>query len=183
MKLLICRRIFTAFLLLLLFSTTKAQNENHTDFITRANFIFANLEKNKVPNGLLLDYAMELADLRNYNGILTDTNRVNAGILRDLYATVAMSAIHSNAGSFYGVDYRDSIWDEQRQPGIVTLSGLFYNYSRFTDDAITNNKLTANADQLYDRYIGGVWQNSYQTETVFAMSPAYILTEKNETIS
>lgn len=131
MKQIIFRRIALWLICCTILNTAYSQDETHTAFITRANFIFANLEKNRVPRGLLLDYAMELADLKNYNGIITDTNKVNPGILRDLYATVAMSAIHSNAGSFYGVDYRDSIWDLQRQPGIITLSGLYYNYARF----------------------------------------------------
>ncbi|MGC8751861.1 hypothetical protein, partial [Hydrotalea sp.] len=31
--------------------------------------------------------------------------------------------------------------------------------------------ITVSNDQLYDRYVNGIWQNPYQTETVFAMSP------------
>jgi hypothetical protein len=78
-----------------------AQDEINTEFIDRMNYIFGPLEKNRVPNGLLLDYSMEFTDLKNYNGILTDTNKVSAGILRDIYSTVFMSAIHNNAGGFY----------------------------------------------------------------------------------
>jgi hypothetical protein len=124
-----------------------------------------------VPNGLLLDYAMEFADQKNYNGVLTDSNKVSAGILRDIYTTVFMSAIHTNAGGFYSPDYVDSIWGLQRQPGIITLSGVYYNYSRFRDDAVSSNLITVTNGQIYDRYVNGVWQNPYQTETVFAMSP------------
>ena len=78
-----------------------AQNEINSEFINRMNYVFSPLEKNRVPNGLLLDYAMEFADLKSYNGVLTDSNKVNAGLLKDMYATVAMSAIHTNAGGFY----------------------------------------------------------------------------------
>lgn len=81
-----------------------AQDEINTDFINRMNYVFAPLEKDRVPNGLLLDYAMEFADLKSYNGVLTDSNEVNAGLLGDIYATVFMSAIHTNAGGFYSPD-------------------------------------------------------------------------------
>lgn len=148
-----------------------AQDEINTEFINRMNYVFSPLEKNRVPNGLLLDYAMEFVDLKSYNGVLTDTNKVNAGLLRDMYATIAMSAIHTNAGGIYSPDYVDSIWQLQRQPGIITLSGLYYNYARLRDDALNSGLITVSNDQVYDRYVNGVWQNPYQTETVFAMSP------------
>jgi hypothetical protein len=148
-----------------------AQNEINTEFINRMNYVFGPLEKNRVPNGLLLDHAMEFTDLKNYNGVLTDTNKVSAGSLRDIYSTVFMSAIHANAGGFYSPDYVDSIWALQRQPGIITLSGVYYNYSRFRDDAVSANRITVSNERIYDRYVSGVWQNPYQTETVFAMSP------------
>lgn len=151
--------------------SVSAQDEINTEFINRMNYVFSPVEKNRVPNGLLLDYAMEFADVKSYNGVLTDSNKVNAGLLRDIYTTIAMSAIHSNAGGLYSPDYVDSIWQLQRQPDIITLSGLYYNYSRLRDDAVNAGLIMVSNDQLYDRYVNGVWQNPYQAETVFAMSP------------
>lgn len=124
-----------------------------------------------MPNGLLLDYAMEFADLKSYNGVLTDSNKVNARLFKDIYTTVLMSGIHTNAGTFYHPDYFDSLWQVQRQPGIITLSGLYYNYARLRDDAVTANLITVTNDQFIDKYVNSVWQNPYQTQTVFAMSP------------
>ena len=96
-----------------------AQTEVNTSFADRMNYVFQQLEKNRLPNGLLLDYAMEFTNLSAYNGaVLADSNKVNAGLLRDIYATVFMSAIHGNAGGFYSPDYVDSIWQLQRQSGL-----------------------------------------------------------------
>jgi len=160
-------------LLLLPFSrtTVTAQEEEHTDFSNQMNNVFSTLEKNRVPHGLLLDYAFEFAELSNYNGVLTDTNKVSAGILRDIYSTIVMSAVHNNAGVLYSPDYIDSIWQVQRQPEIITLGGVYYNYSRFKDNALTANLLTLSGNKFYDKYVSGVWQNPYQSEKVFAMSP------------
>lgn len=85
------------------------------------NYVFSPLEKNRVPTGLLLDYAMEFADLKSYNGVLTDSNKVNAGLLNDIYTTVAMSARYTNAGGFYSAGYTDSIWQTQRQAVLLPL--------------------------------------------------------------
>lgn len=42
-----------------------AQQEVNTEFNDRMNFVFAPLEKYRVPHGLLLDYAMEFTNLNN----------------------------------------------------------------------------------------------------------------------
>jgi hypothetical protein len=52
-----------------------AQPEINTDFITQMNTAFAKLDKSKVPNGLLLDYAFEFTNLSSlqveFKGIKT----------------------------------------------------------------------------------------------------------------
>ena len=103
-------------LLILLSNFVNAQTAINTSFSDRMNYIFQQIEKSRIPNGLLLDYAMEFADLKSYNGVLTDSNMMNAGLLKDIYSTITMSAIHNNAGGFYSPGYMDSIWKSQRQP-------------------------------------------------------------------
>jgi hypothetical protein len=165
------KKIIGMVLLCIIAATAKAQTEIDTTFVTQMNNIFGSLEKNRVPYGLLQDYAFDFTDLGSYNGVLTDSNEVSAGTLRDIYSTLFTSAIHTNAGGFYSPDYVDSLWQSQRQPGIITLSGVYYNYARFRDDAVSNNLITVSNDVIYDKYVNGVWQNPYQTQAVFAMSP------------
>lgn len=161
--------------LTILFSITctfvLAQADVNTEFGNRVNYIFGQLDKSKVPNGLLLDYAMEFTDLANYNGILTDTNKTNAGIMRDIYSTIALSSVHNNAGAIYHPSYIDSLWDVQRTAGLITLCGVYYNYSQLRTDAWSNGLLNITNEQLQDKYNSGVWQNPYETKTVFAMAP------------
>jgi hypothetical protein len=50
-----------------------------------------------VPNGLLLDYAMEFTNLSNFNGaILTDSNKVMTSEFWEVYNTIYLSGIHPN---------------------------------------------------------------------------------------
>ena len=83
--------------------------------------IFQYVDKTQIPTGYLKEYGAELMPIHWFNGVLTDSNKVNAGLLNDIYTTVAMSAIHTNAGGFNSPAYVDSLWQLQRQPGIVTL--------------------------------------------------------------
>jgi hypothetical protein len=51
-----------------------AQNQVDTQWANDVNTVFANLDKNKVPHGVLLDYAMEFIDVPTYNGVVTTSS-------------------------------------------------------------------------------------------------------------
>ncbi len=63
-------------MLLLYSNTSTAQTETDTTFFTQINYIFANLDKSKIPNGILRDFSMEFTNIENYNGsaTLADSN-------------------------------------------------------------------------------------------------------------
>jgi hypothetical protein len=170
----ICLPAIIAFLFLFVQPIT-AQNSftSDTSFNSQMNLAFAHLEKNRVPYGILLDYGMEFTGLSAYNGLtLADSAKTTYGTVLDIYNTLASSIIHTNAGSFYHPIYIDSLWQSMRAPGVITLGGLFYNYSQFRPDAVSSNLITITANQVYDKYVGAVWQNPYQTQQVFAVSPS-----------
>lgn len=146
--------------------------EVDTAFSHRMNYVFGSLEKQRVPKGLLLDYAFEFTDLSNYNGtVLADSNYVNDGTIMDIYRTLYTSRVHTSAAAM-DLNALDTNWFNLRQPGRITLAGLYFQYARFRDDAASSNRITVSNDKAYDRYVSGVWQNPYQTERVFAVSPA-----------
>ena len=75
------RKFLCALFLTLVFNFSQAQTDINSSFSNRMNYIFQQLEKNRVPNGLLLDYAMEFTELKNYNAVLTESNKLNADTL------------------------------------------------------------------------------------------------------
>ncbi len=167
------RKLCLAFLFLCLFKTVNAQIEINTSFSDRINYIFQQLEKNRVPDGVLLDYAMEFTNLSNFDGTaLTDSNKVMSAEFWEIYNTLYLSRIHPNGFTIQNPTIYDSLWFSQREYGKIVLSGLFYNYSRLKDDALSSNLITVLNEQLIDRYVSGVWQNPYQSEKVFAISPS-----------
>src|SRR5690606_21508209 len=112
-------------------------------------------------------------NLSNFNGTaLSDSNMVMTSEFWEIYNTLYLSRIHSNGFTIQSPSVFDSLWFNQREFGKIVLSGLYYNYARFRDDAVQNNLITIQNEQTVDRYVNGVWQNPYQTEKVFAVSPS-----------
>lgn len=115
---------------------------------------------------------MEFTNVENYNGTaaLADSNYADIDAFWDVYQTLLTSRVSTSASGFTNSAIVDSQWYAYRQPGQIVLSGLYFNYSRFKDNA-ANNYITITNNQLYDKYVGGVWQNPYQSEKAFLISP------------
>ena len=171
MKLL--KQLLVGMLLLCLKLPSFAQAETDTSFAAQMNSIFANLEKTRIPYGILKDYGMEFTNLNQFNGkaALSDSNYTDGSTFWDVYKSLVMSRIHSNAIGFLRSDTIDNRWYSYRQFGRITLAGLYFNYTRFKDNA-EGNYITVSNNQLFDKYVNGVWQNPYQTEQAFLLSPS-----------
>jgi len=65
-----------------------AQTEINTSFAEQMNTVFSDLDKTKIPHGILLDYAMEFTDVTAYNGTLTDSTAVNSFVFSTIYKTI-----------------------------------------------------------------------------------------------
>jgi len=166
-------RVATLFYCVLQFNTVFAQDEVDTTFNTRMNYVFGRLEKNRVPYGFLRDYAFEFTNLIVFDGVsIADSNYATYTNFGDVYNTLIASRIHTNATGLKSPAIWDSLWFSQRQNGIITLSGAFFNYARFADDAVSSGKLTISNDQFVDNYVNGVWQNPYVTRTLLAIAPS-----------
>ncbi|TRX39399.1 hypothetical protein [Flavobacterium restrictum] len=153
--------------------TIDGQNDQiNTEFATKINLAFQLLEKNRVPNGLLKDYAFEFAELSAYNGVVTDTNYVTPVALKTIYNTLMMSRIHANASQFITPQDYEQRWLNNRTATVITLSGLLFNYSQFKTNATTTGKLDIVNNQYKDKYTNGIWQNPYDSKLAFAIAPS-----------
>ncbi len=153
-------------------NSSSAQTETDTTFYTQMNYIFANVDKSKVTYGILRDFGMEFTNIENYNGTvaLADSNYADVDAFWDVYQTLLTSRVSTSTAGFVSSGIADSLWYTQRQPGKIVLSGLYFNYSWFKDNA-ANNYITITNNRLYDKYVNGVWQNPYQSEKAFMVSP------------
>ncbi|MFY7939017.1 MAG: hypothetical protein ACOVOQ_16680 [Flavobacterium sp.] len=69
----------------LVFNLASAQQEINTSFKTQMNTTFGNLDKNRVPHGILLDYGMEFTNVPQYNGTLTDSTYTDMTAMSQIY--------------------------------------------------------------------------------------------------
>lgn len=169
----ILNKLLAGMLMLCLSSAAFSQITTDTTFATQMNYAFAHLDKSKVPYAILRDYGMEFTDLNIFNGTasLVDSNRVDAAAFWDAYNTLVMSCIYSSVSGFLRPNTINNRWHNHRQAGQITLAGLYFNYSRFRDDAYPNY-ITITNGQLYDKFVNGVWQNPYQSQPAFLLSPS-----------
>lgn len=161
---------FSGISLCMLFSvfSVKAQTVS-TTYATQINATFANLDKTKVPQKLLVDYAMEFTELSGYNGTLTTNNVLHRGHYTAIYNTLLMSRVQSSVAGLVNPTTFKANWDNLRQPNKIVLSGLYYKYNQFKTNA-SPNYLTITNNKFYDKYVNGVWQNPYDEKQVFAMA-------------
>ncbi len=134
--------------------------------------VFSTLDLNRVPFGLLQDAALEQTELSNYKGlVLADSNRVDMSTFNAIYQTLVSARVNTSALAFTPIAEMESACFELREPGKIILSALLYRFSKFKDNALQANQITVTNSKIYDKFVNGVWQNPYQTEHVFAISP------------
>ncbi|MEM9679163.1 MAG: T9SS type A sorting domain-containing protein [Bacteroidota bacterium] len=152
-----------------------------TAYASQINTTFAGVDKSRVPHKLLLDYAMEFADLQTFDGTLNNNNLVHKGNYTAIYNTLLMARVQTGVPDLVSPDTFRNNWNTRRSDDKIVLSGLYYKYSRFKDNAHPSY-ITVFNSRLYDKFVRGVWQNPYQEEQVFAIS-APILKYKSKSLS
>lgn len=153
-----------------------AQKEVNTSWSDYINPIFAGLDKTKVPHGVLLDYAMEFTNVPSYNGTLTDSTNIDIDVFGNIYKTLYMGKVTTDTVYFPKLHTVAYYWASERLSNntetkkTLIIAGLLYKYSNISSDALLQNQITVSSNKYFDKYIGGVWQNPYETKTAIAFS-------------
>lgn len=154
-----------------------SQKEINTNWKNYINPIFAGLDKSKVPHAILLDYAMEFTDVPSYNGTLTDSTYIDMTVYSNIYKTLLMGKVSNDTLLFPNMHHLAYTWTNERiaknsaYKNTLVVAGLYYKYSKINPNALNQNKITVSDNKYYDKYIGGVWQNPYQSFKAIAFSP------------
>lgn len=144
-------------------------NDNYRNHV---NNVFGVLEYNRVTTGLLVDYGVNFADPKTYNGsVLHDSTLIENTVFSNLYLALFTSRFN-NSISMRHPSIHDSLFDVERQAEVITLSGLLFRYNSIDPNANTNGKLDVVNGQLKDKYVNGIWQNPYQEFTSLAITPS-----------
>lgn len=160
-------------LFLLAISFSQSQTIN-TTYKTSINAKFAGLDKTKVPTKLLINQAMEFAELTDYAGAMSTTNFTTKGKYTNIYNTLLMSRVNATVTGLINPNTFKTNWDNLRAPNKIVLSGLYYKYNKFKTDAYPNF-LVNNNGIITDKYVGSVWQNPYIEQQVFAIASPILI--------
>lgn len=111
--------------------------------------MFAHIDKNKVPTGLLRDYAEEYEDLDIFTGIVPLTEHNAADYVRFAYL---LSTIKS--ADLIGVVSKDiDVFSRQNKSydenNSISLSLALYKYSQIKENALKDGLITYKNDQVY----------------------------------
>ncbi len=90
--------LFVLFFLCSIFA--KSQTSPIEIYDNNLQNIFANLEKDRIPTGLLLDAGVEFINLKKFNGTLPDSSYTSARVVTDIYKTLQLSRL-CTAASFF----------------------------------------------------------------------------------
>ena len=163
-------KIYLTTIILTLFAFTITAQETDSTFATQINRVFAGMDKSKVPHHLLKDYAMEFIDIEQYDGVLKENNFLHRGHYVSIYNTLLMARTQTEVPGLVSPEAFEDRWDALRAPNHIVLSGLYYKYSKFKENAYPNH-INVDGEVISDKYVNGVWQNPYETKAVFAISP------------
>ncbi|MHA3786783.1 T9SS type A sorting domain-containing protein [Flavobacterium hauense] len=161
---------------MLFYCMTYSQIKVDTIWKSQINAIFENIDKSRVPTGVLLDYAMEFTNVAAYNGTITDSTEVSATILGNIYKTLLMGKVTSdtiNFPTFKNVAKKWAYTRHESNPddkNVIILSGLLYEYAKLDPDAYQDGKIDVINDKYYDKYVDGILQNPYITSKTFAVA-------------
>lgn len=179
------RIIFLALGLFGLVQTGYAQEDSEKiidrEFSNQGQKIFGQLERERIPHGLLEDYAFPFTDLKAYNGIINGAAPTpnSVEVLSEIHKTLQSARITpQTASDFTDMEEIATTWSSYREQYntdendvTVVMSGLYYKYATIPDASFTEGKINREGTVLHDKYINGVWQNPYEVKETVAMAP------------
>jgi hypothetical protein len=161
------------------FANAQESRDVQREFTEQAAFPFQQLERQRVPHGILQNYALGLSELTLYDGVLRDTNSMDIQVFSDLFRELQSARIHpSSEENFVSMEAYAKRWNNYRKEfnsvtndeTTIVLGGLLYKYSIITQDALSEGRITFEGNQFRDVYRNGVWQNPYKENVAVAIS-------------
>lgn len=160
---------------LLVATTALAQNAAPTviapdSLRQKLDLVFANLDKTPITSGFLEEYGVPLIPLDIFNGVLTDSNRVDMTVWRQVYSTLYTARIQgTNPMATLPVVNSALTNAEAANTASIPVTLLYGEYHALRPDAITANLLTVQQAQLFD--VPGRTQSPYLLRKLFAPAP------------
>jgi hypothetical protein len=163
------KKALTIFVFLALAVQVRAQDPLRD----KLNLVFANINKSQIPTGFLEEYATPLVPLDVFNGVLTDSNRVQTpDVWRMIYTTLYSSRIYGTNPLPTLTVVNTAFTNAESANTAIPVPLLYADYNYIRPDAVSANLLRITNDQLYD--VAGRTQSPYYGRSLFASVPLKI---------
>ncbi len=149
------------------------------------NSMFEGVNKSKVPTRLLLDYAIDLVELSNYDGTsLTDSNYILLVDYENILRSIRSASI-STSKPFEKVDDIIESFTTTDEDSSIKMSLALYKYNRIKANALDDGLIGYNTTtgKVFDKYDGDTWLNPYEEVNLLAFSPNRHIVRCGETFS
>ncbi len=131
-------------------------------------YITQNLDFTEATTGYLFDKGLPMLNFATYRGdTLTDLNLSNSLSFAFAYASLFSMALNevsllSHPDSSYG-----NVLRNHNNADEVLIGGLHFEYNRLATDAIENNLITSNGEQLFD--VAGGTEGPHEQREIFPL--------------
>lgn len=138
--------------ILLLFICTFAFTKNahaYDDLRNTLDYMFAKIDRNAVPTGYLIDYAIEYENLDKYNG-RENTSTMQCDIVT--YAKIVKTLSSSSLGKTSFHKFKNSLYDapkNNKTDSKCRLSIIFQDYAQLKANSLNTGAITYENGQVY----------------------------------
>ena len=175
MKTVLTRMFSTICLLLFFYYNILGQTVSNNVIVREAlDEMFELLDKSKVPTGYLLDYAVDIVDFDNYDGLhLTDSNYVTPSSFCDILTSIKSASVGTSAIG----DVSQIMTDLHAGGDNINIGYVLYRYNYIKESALQDKLIDYTSGKVKDVYMDGVWQNPYNEAYLFAFTPGVSMSE------
>lgn len=148
--------------------STYAQSVTDNEIVrSELDEMFENLDKSKIPTGLLLDYAMNIVDFDLFDGSeLIEDNTVTLITFENMLHSINSAAVNTAPCS----DVPLMISSLKESDDGINVGFLAYKYNYIKAEALDDGLMNYSSGQVSDRYVNGIWQNPYDEAVIFGFT-------------
>lgn len=135
-------------------------------------YIFQPIDKNQIPTGFLEEYGCPVLPMATFNGILTDSNRIDMNLWRTLYFQFQTGWAKSTSNPLPAIaSVNTTIKQNIGSTSPIPIPLIIGQYNSVKSNAFTNNLLAYNSSTKRISDVAGRTQSPYDTKNLFAACP------------
>jgi len=132
-------------------------------------YIFQPIDKTQIPTGFLEEYGCPMLPMETFDGVLTDSNRIDMHLWRTLYFQLQTSWSRASANPLPTIITANTTIEQNVADSLPTpIPILIAQFNTVKSNAFTGNLLSYNSSTRQISDVPGRSQSPYNTQNLFA---------------